>query len=213
MSGQIENLYKVQKKDISKAGAVLAEAFQNDPVLARILEEADIDMRRAFFQSPVRYCSKYGNVYAPSESLEGIAAWVPGDLADMTIWRLIRSGTFTSGMKMGMEMGLKITKLSLKMIPIFEPLEADRKINMKGRSYLYLMVIGVAPQFQGQGFGGKLLGKLIEESEKARLPIYLETSTERNVRMYERLGFKPIKQEILPIINLPQWELIREPKT
>ena len=85
MSGQTENLYKVQKKDIPKAGAVLADAFQHDPIWGRILEEAASNTRGAFFQSPVRYCSKYGDVYAPSEALEGIAAWVPGDLADMTI--------------------------------------------------------------------------------------------------------------------------------
>jgi hypothetical protein len=93
MSGQVENLYKVEKKDIPKAGAVLADAFQQDPIWKRVLEETEIDMKRAFFQGPVRYCSKYGKAYATSEYLEGIAAWVPGDLADMTIWRMMRCGS------------------------------------------------------------------------------------------------------------------------
>ena len=31
MSGQLANLYKVQKKDIPKASAVLADVFQHDP--------------------------------------------------------------------------------------------------------------------------------------------------------------------------------------
>ncbi len=47
MSGQIENLYKVQKKDIPKAGVVLADAFQHDPVWKKVLEEAKI-VRKIF---------------------------------------------------------------------------------------------------------------------------------------------------------------------
>ena len=84
---QIENLYKVQKNDISKTGAVLADAFQHDPVWTKFFkDEATIDQKGTLFESPIRYCLKYGEVYATSEHLEGIAAWVPGDLADMTIW-------------------------------------------------------------------------------------------------------------------------------
>ena len=92
MSGQIETIYKLKKKDISKAGVVLADAFLHDPFWKKVLEEAKIDQKRAFFKGAVRYCLKYGEVWATSEHLEGIAVWVLGDLADMTIWRWIRSG-------------------------------------------------------------------------------------------------------------------------
>jgi len=84
---------------------------------------------------------------------------------------------------------------------------------MKGKAYIYLMVLGVTTELQGQGFGGKLLRALIEEGERAEVPIYVETETERNVRMYERFGFRVLKQITLPIINLPQWEMVREPGT
>jgi ribosomal protein S18 acetylase RimI-like enzyme len=206
---QIENLYKVQKKDIPKAGVVLADAFQHDPVWRLLFrDEATIDQRGTFFESPIRFCLKYGDVYATSEHLEGVAAWVPGDHADLTIWRLIQSGAIISGIKAMRA----CTKLAQKQGRIFEPLQADRRANMKGRAYIYLLIIGVASGFQGQGFGGKLLRALIEESEQVGLPIYLETETERNVGMYERLGFRLLGQITLPVINLPQWEMTREPE-
>lgn len=210
MSRQIENLYKVQKKDIPKAGVVLADAFQHDPVWKLVFRnEARLEQRGVLFESPIKFCLKYGEVYAPSERLEGVALWLPGDSADMTVWRMIRSGAIISGMK-----AMKAcTKLARRQGRIFGPLQADRKAHMKGRTYTYLMVLGVATELQGQGFGGKLLRALIEESEQVGVPIYVETETERNVGMYEKFGFRVLKQITLPIIDLPQWEMIREPRT
>ena len=209
MSRQLDTLFKVQKKDIPQAGIVLADAFQHDDVWRMFFkDEATIDQRGTLFESPIKYCYKYGEVYATSEHLEGISGWTSGDHADMTIWRLIRSGAIISGMK-----ALRAcTGLALKQSEIFKPLEEDRKANMKRRTYIYLVIIGVATKFQGKGYGKKLIESLIGESEQAGIPIYTETQTKENVRFYESLGFRSIRQINLPIINVPQWELIRDPE-
>ena len=100
MPGQLENLYEVQRKDIARAGTVLADAFQHDSVWQLFFrDEATIDQRGVLFEVPIRLGLKYGEVYATSEHLEGVAAWVPGDCADMTIWRVIRSGVIISAMR------------------------------------------------------------------------------------------------------------------
>jgi ribosomal protein S18 acetylase RimI-like enzyme len=202
MSRQLDSLYRVRKKDVPQAGAVLADAFQHDPVWNAIFGDAKRAQRAYAFETPVRYCRRYGEVYAPTVNLEGVAAWVPGALADMTLWRVLRSGAFLAGMKLG-------APLARSMAPIFKPIEIDRKRNMQGKSYIYLQVIGVAPTFQGQGFGGTLLRALIERSEGAGMPLYLETETEDNVRMYERFGFQVVKEIVLPIVDLPMWEMVR----
>ncbi|MBN2004658.1 MAG: GNAT family N-acetyltransferase [Anaerolineae bacterium] len=202
MSRKLDTLYRLQKKDIPQAAVVLADAFRHDPLWNIILDNATPAQRVSVFETPVRYCLKYGEVYATSENLEGIAAWMPGALADMTPWRMLRSGAIWAGMKMGWG-------IAKKMEPSFEPLEADRKEAMKGNSFIYLQVIGVAPAFQGQGFGGKLLRALIEESERTGTSLYLETETESNVRMYEHLEFTIVKEIVLPTINLPMWEMVR----
>ena len=129
--------YKVQKRDIPKASAVLADAFQHDPLWLKFFEgELDINNKfRTFLATPVKYCYKFGEVYASSENLEGIAAWLPGDLSYMTMWNLIKSGSFLSGMKLGYETGKKMQK-------VFKSMEEDRKSNMEGISFLYLNIIG-----------------------------------------------------------------------
>jgi ribosomal protein S18 acetylase RimI-like enzyme len=147
---------------------------------------------------------KYGEAWATSENLEGIAVWYPGRFADMSVWRMVRSGAIGSGMKMG-------TTVAKKMKSFFTPLQVDRHENMKGRSFTYLQIIGVASRLQGQGFGEKLLRVLLEKSDREGIPVYLETETEINIRWYERYGFEQIKKINLPVINLPMWEMVREP--
>jgi len=200
-------LYKVQKRDIVGASKVLADAFQRDPLWNKIYEgDPDIEKRfHAFFEGGVRYCLKYGEIYAPSEDLEGVIGLVPGKYADMSWWRAIRSGT----MSVGMRMGLNAAK---KMGTIFKPVVKDRREHMAGCAFLYVLVFGVATELQGKGFGRKLIDAAIEKSEREGLHLYLETETEENVKMYEYFGFRPLKKITLPIVDLPMWEMVRKPK-
>jgi ribosomal protein S18 acetylase RimI-like enzyme len=181
---------------------MLADAFQHDPVWNAVFGDATLAQRAYAFETPVRYCLKYGEVYAPSEALGGVAAWAPGVLAEFTSWRILRSGALWPAMKTGVQ-------LARRMQPIFKPIELDRRAYIGGKPYIYLQVIGVAPAFQGQGFGAQLLRALIEKSEQAGISLYLETETEANVSMYEHFGFTVIKEIVLPIIDLPMWEMTR----
>ena len=202
MSKDRHSLYRLTKKDVRRASVVLGDAFQHDPVWNAVLGDATPAQRAAAFETPVRYGLKYGEVYAPTENLEGVTSWLPGRLADMTFWRVLRCGALWAGLKLG-------PQAARLMGPIFRPIEADRRETMRGRAYIYLQVLGVAPEYQGQGHGGKLVRALIEKSEQAGLPLYLETETEGNVCLYEHFGFRVVKQISLPIIDLPMWEMVR----
>jgi GNAT superfamily N-acetyltransferase len=179
-------LYQVQKKDIRRAALMLADAFHHDPVWNAVFGDAAIAQRAAAFETPVRYGLKYGEVYAPSEILEGVAAWLPGTVADMTFWRILRSGALWPGMKIG-------AQIMRKMQPVFRPIEIDRRETMRGKSYLYLQIIGVAPAFQGKGFAGRLLRALIVK--RRRPALFLSGNRDRKQRQHVRnLGFTVIKK-------------------
>jgi ribosomal protein S18 acetylase RimI-like enzyme len=59
--------------------------------------------------------------------------------------------------------------------------------------FSYLWFIGVAAENQNKGKGSRLLRELIEHSEQAQRPIYLETSVERNIDWYRQNGFEIFK--------------------
>ena len=200
-------LYRVQKADLARVGEVMADAFQYDPIWMKVYEgESDSERKcRANFQAGIRHCLKFGEVYAPSEALEGAIAWVPGRYADITPWRALRSGAAVVGMRMGFS-------VARKMASVFKPIIEDRRKHMAGVSYLYVLMLGVATGLQGRGFGRKLLDAAIEKAEREGLHLYLETETEENVKMYEHFGFRLLKQISLPVVNLPMWEMVKEPK-
>lgn len=63
------------------------------------------------------------------------------------------------------------------------------KIQPKELKY-YLWFIGVDPDYQNEGIGSILLDEVIEDSEHKKRPIYLETSTLRNLPWYKKFGFQ-----------------------
>ncbi|MBN2039073.1 MAG: GNAT family N-acetyltransferase [Spirochaetes bacterium] len=206
MKPEINDLYRLNKSHITKAGIILGDAFKHDPVWNKVLENVpDPDRkRRLLFETPLRFGLKYGQVYAASPEMEGVAVIVPGELADMTFPRLIKSGAIISAIKLGSDAGRK-------MKPVGSTLTPDRNENMKGRPYVYLFAIGVAEEFQGKGFGKKMLHALIDSCSRAGLYLYLETETENNVELYKHFGFQLIKKVTIPKIELPMWELFRSP--
>jgi ribosomal protein S18 acetylase RimI-like enzyme len=195
---KLDDLYPLQKKDASRAGEVLVSAFERDPVWQMLFQDATPAQRIAAFEAPIRYCLKYGQVYAPSAALEGVAAWTPGKLAEMTLWRMLLSGAMGAGLRMGMTM-------SRKMMQVFAPIEADRKAIMRGKDFIYLLVIGVAPQLQGQGHAGKLLRALFAESKRAQVSIYLETQTDTNCLMKQHDLFCLYGSRSISDISLDKW--------
>jgi len=207
VSPRLETLHEVRTEDLGPAAATLARAFEADPIWSKVFEGVRPEKMEVWFQGPVLYCREFGHVYATSKRLEGIAAVVPGEYSVMNMRRMMRAGS----MRLGMRMGLQLMMRAPRMMRVFAPLEADRQEHMSGREYVHVMIVGVDPEHQGQGFGSKLLRALIEESDRTGVPLYLETETEDNRRMYEHFGFNLLREIVVPVVGLPMWEMLREP--
>lgn len=60
--------------------------------------------------------------------------------------------------------------------------------------YFYLAFVGVAPRFQGAGLGTALLENTLARVDAAGMPAFLENSNPRNVKLYERFGFRVTRE-------------------
>lgn len=61
----------------------------------------------------------------------------------------------------------------------------------------YLWFIGVDPQYQGNGIGSSLLKHIVELSDQNNRPVYLETSTLKNLPWYQKYDFQIYHEEDL----------------
>ena len=198
----IPDLYQLTSKDFSKACNILGEAFREDPIWSAILKD-EPEKFSIVFEVPLKHSLKYGKVFCSSPNLEGIAAWLPSNKVNMNIFQLIRSGALFSALKLGNLIGKKIRD-------VFRMIIEDRDSNMKV-PYIYLYAIGVSPEHQGKGIGSNLINKMMDHLPP-ELPIYLETETEQNVKLYEKLGFRVMKEITVPTLELPMWEMIHDRK-
>jgi len=197
----INDLYTVQKKDLKNAVDVLNNAFSKESMWQEVF--TDEEKNRILTEVMVRFCLKYGDVFATSDKLEGVMAIAPHD-KDMTTWRIIRSGGFFLSMKIANE---------AKKLEVLTNAVEEAKKSLNLGSYIHLLIMGVSQEFQGKGFGGKLLRALMEKAEAERKPIYLETQKEENVNFYSKYEFSVKKKIILPEpLNLPMWLMVRDVK-
>lgn len=56
----------------------------------------------------------------------------------------------------------------------------------------YLGYLGTRPDRQGQGLGNRMLQQVLPGLDAGRVPAYLESSSERNLPLYERNGFRVV---------------------
>ena len=66
----------------------------------------------------------------------------------------------------------------------------------------HLGPIGVLPTYQGSGIGSLLMDRFCKEVDACMATAYLETDLDKNVRVYEKFGFKLISEsEIFGVKN------------
>ncbi|QII05225.1 GNAT family N-acetyltransferase [Rhodococcoides fascians A25f] len=86
----------------------------------------------------------------------------------------------------------------------------DRLSSVESLSHSWtLETLGVQPHMQGHGIGGRILEKAIEEvGRRTTSDLALDTSDLRNVRLYERHGFR-ISSHTAPSEGPEVWSMIR----
>jgi len=207
MDKQNGELLRLTLKERDAGAAVLGRAF-TEYELFRYYFPDETERRAAadrlsFIELSV--CLKYGEVYASSEKLEGVAAWLPPGKAPFGGWQIIRSVPPSILFRFGRQgagrmraYGRLVDDLHRRLVPY---------------PHWYLQIIGVDPANQGQGFSSRLLRPVLERIDRERVPCYLETNAEKNVAIYRRFGFEVVSEDRMPGTELTVFAMLRKAPT
>ena len=91
-------------------------------------------------------------------------------------------------------------------------LERMEERHPQDRSHWYLFILGTEPAAQGQGLGSALLAQVLARVDADGMPVYLESSNERNLAWYGRHGFE-VTSEVVILGGPRIWPMWREPRT
>jgi len=184
--------------DIPTAVETLARAFADYPYTRYVIAADDHLERIRRFQELclTRISMVYGRVWVADEG-RAVAAWsIPGQDS---------SPAFA-------ELGPIFEELSGDRAAAYAAVEAATDPYRPQEPGWFLETVGTVPEAQGQGLGSAVLIPGIQEAERAGYPAFLETSSEANVRLYERLGFKVTADIQLPDNSLRTWCMRRDPR-
>jgi GNAT superfamily N-acetyltransferase len=181
----------------------MARAFFDDPPWVWAIPDGEKRRRVLswFLAAAVNYGLRYGRVYT-DEAAESGAIWLPPGDTDMPVLRLTRVGLMLMPLKAGRSSFSRLDAMG-------RALDERHKLDVQG-DHWYLWLLGVDPP--RQGLGSRLVRPVLDQADAGGVACYLDTTLERNLTFYRRLGFEVVFSGQIPKGGPPFWTLRREPK-
>lgn len=194
------DLREVRQADLPAVSSALARAFEHNPGMTWIFRNQERRVRqleRGFADYFRHLWLDRGDLYTIN-SLAGAAVWMPpGGWKAPALAQLRVFPGLVRNVRADLPRFLRFFSLVESKHP-HEP-------------HWYLLLLGVAPELQGRGFGSHMMQPVLRRCDEERMPAYLETDSERNVALYERHGFRITEQFDLPSGGPPIWLMWRDP--
>jgi ribosomal protein S18 acetylase RimI-like enzyme len=191
---------KMRVKDATETAEMLALAFAENPNTKAILPDSinpkNLD-KFADIMKIAKLKRKYSNVFVAKYEDKVVGAinfayWPKCQPSFLEQLRMMPKFIFTLG---------KTLPKAIKVMSAWG--KQDPKT-----AHCHIGPLGVLPGFQGKGIGSKLLKQCLKIADEDKISSYLETDASKNVPLYERHGFKTIKE--VPIFDYNTWLMWRE---
>ena len=184
----------------SLLGDVLGDAFTHDPAMNWVIPHTGLYPGFFTLLAEKLYLRR-GHVYLDSME-RGAAMWLPPGVAHQV--------------PPGLTQLMLVCRLVLHSGPgVLKRLQQAQEVMARRHPpepHYYLHAIGARLARQGMGIGSALLKEGTRVCDNERLPAYLESSSERNIPLYERHGFEIQAEEAVGAGGPPLYFMWREPR-
>ena len=207
MNSDLDKLFRLNKSHVKRAGEMTARAYFDDPGISYFFPNPEKMKKNLhyIYDMPIKLSIIYGEVYAPTPNIEGIAGWQYHDGKFNTpVWGAIRSGVFSIVFKAS---GRKLRRLNRWTTYTMKVHKHHMNI-----PHWELVNLAVDPIHQGKGYASTLIRPMLARIDQEKLPCYLTTQNERNASMYQRYGFEVIEVVKIPKTDFEEHVMIRTPK-
>jgi ribosomal protein S18 acetylase RimI-like enzyme len=197
----------MREDQMEPAAAILARAFQDDPLFVAMFPVAAERTRvmPAIGSWNLRHALLFGTALVAGNEPTGVAILYRGDESVFTEAHLAAS------------LGALPEQLGADVWDRYERMQEtwtipeERLAAAVPEPHWYLDMVGVDPARQGAGVGGALLQAIHERADRDGCPIALFTVQPRNVSFYERHGYELVAEGTEPIAGLSYWCFRRAP--
>jgi ribosomal protein S18 acetylase RimI-like enzyme len=195
-------IIRLDARRLDAASLLLQAAFEPDPMWAAVFPDPALRARALapIYHLVVRFGHRYGEIFT-DDTEDSVAVWLPSARAASTLWKDLRCGGLGVLSTLGPATALRLMRLT-------DHFAATRR-RLVPVPHRYLWALAVRPGHQGEGRGSRLLEAGLEESDRERIPTYLETFRTRNVRLYERHGFEVRQTGPAPGYPVQGWSMVR----
>ncbi len=177
---RLSEVRRVGTERTGQVAGVLGAAFADDPLLVWLLADVEVTERAergvAWWRFMVTHLPRGSEMHVTGDG-SAVACWHPPGAEPLPAAVV---GDFRA----------MVTELTGERAPLV--LESLSRIARRAphEPHWHLAAVGVDPDHQGRGVGGRLLGAMLGRCDRQGVPAYLESSNSRNVGFYERLGFR-----------------------
>ena len=191
---EIETL---QPSEIVEASALLSQAYSVSPLFSATLG-GSIEKQRSMLETSFKMALKSGIIFTAKEKgkILGVMRFLewPQCQKEYRRFQGLNLLPLLLILRGGALRGRKWFSIWAKHDP--------------NKPHMHLSAFGVLPIRQGQGIGSLLLDHFCKYVDERKQAAYLETDVQRNIRLYERFGFKVVEEA--SVLSLPNWFMWRD---
>ncbi len=190
---------------VGAAADVLVRSFVDDPGLLFALPDLADRTRLgpSLARTVVRYALRCGAPLTTPDVVRGVALWFPPDAPPPTEDDLTETGIAAVPDQIGPDAWQRFKRL-LDHLDALHPAYAPEP-------HWYLAMLGVDPDWQGQGIGESLMEPVFAAADRDGLCCYLEAPTEGNALYYGHRGFRTLAETDVPDSGVHVWLMRRDP--